>query len=136
MRTRIIWVVAVVLVVTAAAVGYDAWRTAGHEQMQAVTERIAGAVARSDREALAAEPILQDHTDMIPWLLESNPAITNGYRVTVCRNGANGHYLMTPDLVTHLGEIEANGAQLTLGFRYDRETKQLVFVTASRVSLT
>lgn len=135
MRIRIAAVAITAITVAVAAVWYYSRRTAGYDQMQSATERIAGAVARSDREALAAEPLLQGREETISWFLQSNPDFANGYRVTVGRNGMGGFTLMSPEILTHLGVIETPSRHtLALGFRYDRSTNRLEFVTASRTS--
>src|SRR5690349_7541788 len=101
MRTRIVVAVATALSVAALALGYESWRSAGHDEMRAITERIASDIARADREALRAEPLLQCDEGTAAWFLQSSPELANGYRVTVRRNGAGGHYLMSPEVVTH-----------------------------------
>jgi hypothetical protein len=122
--------------VAGAVVRYEMWRTAGRDEMRAATERVAEAVARADREALATEPILQGHDDTVTLLLRHSPALAGGYRVSVSRNGADGHSLLSPDSVTHLGNIKTSRGAITLGFRYDRETGRLEFVAASIFSMS
>jgi hypothetical protein len=110
---------------------YWFWPSAGEREVRAVTERVAGAMARGDRAALANEPCFRENPGTTGSLLRYGPALARGYRITVGRNGMDGHSLMSDDLVTHLGEIKTASGTLTLGFRHDRDSGQLKFVTAS-----
>jgi hypothetical protein len=129
MRYRAIGAAAVVCLAVA-AFGYARWRTAGREEIQAVTERVAAAAARAERDTLAAEPLLQNHPGTVDFLLRHGPALAAGYRVAVRRNGADGYHLLSGE-VTHLGRIKSASGTLHLGFRYDRESGRLEFVVAS-----
>ena len=133
MRTRIIAVL-VVCLVAAVAVVWFCWQTAGHAEMRAITERVAAAAACGDREALLTEPILHDVPGTVDFLLGQGPALANGYRVTVCENGADGYRLL-PSVVTHLGRIKTSSGTVDLGFRYDRGSARLEFVLASFTSI-
>ena len=130
MRIRTAAVAAVTGLAVAAAVTYHAWRTAGREEVRAVTERVAAAAARGDRAALAAEPLLHDGDGTADWLLRHGPTLARGYEVGVSRNGEGGFHLI-PSAVTHLGVVKTSAGTLRLGFRYDRESGRLEFVTAS-----
>jgi hypothetical protein len=130
MRFRVIGIAALVGLTAAAAVTYARWRTAGREEMQSATERVAAAAARSDCDPLAADPLFKNRSGTVDFLLRHGPALAGGYQVTVCRNGADGCLLM-PNFVTHLGQIKTASGTLYLGFRYDRASGLLEFVTAS-----
>jgi hypothetical protein len=132
-RFRVIGI-AVVCLAVASAVAYTRWQATGRQEMQAVTERVAAAVARFDRDALTAEPLLQAHSGTADLLLRHSPDIAAGYRVTVGRNGVDGFHLM-PDSVTHLGLIKTASGVLYLGFRSERTGGQAEFVTAVFTSL-
>jgi hypothetical protein len=107
------------------------WRTAGLEEMEAITERIATATARSDRAALASEPALHDRAGTFDFLVRHSPDLANGFRATVSRNGADGYSLMPPGVVTHVGHIACASGTLNLGFRYDRESGRVEVITAA-----
>jgi hypothetical protein len=121
---------AAIILTAAAAVACYLWATAGNREAEAATERIAAAVARGDRDALEREPLLKGHEATVAWLLQYRTALAGGYRVGIRRNGNDGYHLSAE--VTHLGEITTPaGRTLRLGFRYDRGTDRLEFVTAS-----
>jgi len=130
MLFRVIGIAAIIGLTAATAVTYAKWRTTGREEMQATTERVAAAAARSDGDALAAEPLLQNRSGTVDFLLRHGPALAGGYRVTVSRNGADGYHLL-PNFVTHLGQIKTASGTLYLGYCYDRASGRLEFVTAS-----
>lgn len=132
MRTRVISSgVILALCGLVAVVLYYRWSRGGYEEMQTVTERVAMAIARADREALVDEPFFQDRSGTVDWLLKRSPGLAEGYEVRVRRNGAGGYHLMSEEIVTHLGEIRTPSGTLRLGYFYDRETGRLEFVTAS-----
>jgi hypothetical protein len=130
MSYRTVGAVALICLTVTAAIVYAQWRAAGLEEMQTITDRVAAAAARSDRDALAAEPILQTRAGTVDFILTHGPILANGYRVTVTRNGADGYRLM-PAVVTHVGHVETAQATLHLGFRYDRGSGTTELVTAS-----
>lgn len=131
MLHRPVIAVALICLFLTATFAFAWWRTAGLEEMEAITERIATATARSDREALAAEPVLHDRAGTVDFLVRHSPDLANGFRATVSRNGANGYSLMSPGVVTHVGHIACASGTLHLGFRYDRESGRVEFVTAA-----
>jgi hypothetical protein len=96
--------------------------------MRAVTERVAAAVARSDGDALRAEPLLQNRSGTVELLLRHATELAAGYEVRVGRNGGDGFYLF-PELVTHLGQITTASGTPYLGFRYDRSSGTVEFLT-------
>jgi hypothetical protein len=120
---------AAIILTAAVAIACYLWATAGNREAEAATERMAAAVARGDREALAREPLLAGRDATVAWLLQYRPALAGGYRVSVSRNG-NGGYHLSMD-ATHIGEVSTPSGTLRLGFRYDRGTGRLEFVTAS-----
>lgn len=132
MRLRIFGAALVCLAV-ALVITYK-WWAAGRAEMQAATERVAAAVARSDRDALAVDPLLQLLAGTVDLLLRHSQDLAGGYQVSVSRNGADGYHLL-PGVVTHVGQIKANSVRLYLGFRYDRGSGQVELVTASATSL-
>ncbi len=131
MRSRIGIVIAASVVIVAGAIVFYQRRTAGDADVRAATERIAAAIARGDRESLAGESFLRDHPDTVAWLMQHGPAISEGYRVSVKRNGADGYQLLSLADISHLGVIETARVTVRLGFRYEPDTNRLVFVTAS-----
>jgi hypothetical protein len=130
MRFRLVWLAAGLLVALGAA-GYYFVPSAASRKTREVTERVASALARNDRAALAQEPCFQGKPETIAWLQQRGSPLADGYRVIVCRNGARGHTVLSPADVTHLGEIKTTSGSLTLGFKYIEETGELQFVTAS-----
>ncbi|AWM39249.1 hypothetical protein GobsT_24520 [Gemmata obscuriglobus] len=135
MRVRVIGAFALICLGVVTAAIYYRWRTAGYEEVQAVTERIAAASARQDREALVSDPLLTNHAAAADFLLRHSAELGTGYRVKAVRNGADGYQLMSGN-VTHLGRVSTASGTLHLGFRYDREKMQLEFVTASFSTLS
>jgi hypothetical protein len=63
--------------------------------------------------------------------MQHGPDLAEGYHVTVKRNGADGFQLLSLDDISHLGVIETAKGTVRLGFRFEPEAGQLVFVTAS-----
>ena len=133
MRARIGIVIAASTMIVVGAIVFYQQRTAGDADVRVTTERVAAALARGDRESLAREPLLQNYPDTRNWLLQQGPI--GDYRVVVRRNGANRHQLLSSADVSHLGVIETASGVVCLGFWYDRESRQLRFVTASRSAL-
>ena len=133
MRTRARTAVGVLAVAGVTAVGVAVYRarTAGHAEVHAITERAAVAMAAGDRAALSADPKFQNHPGTVDWLVAHGPALAVGYRVSVQRNGANSYRLMSPDVVSHVGQIETAVGTISLGFWRDPDGGRLTFVTAA-----
>src|SRR5262245_51596248 len=133
MRTR--WkIAALVIAVVTLAIGVVViyrQRTAGHDEVRIITERVAAAMAVGDRAALVAEPHLIGRTDTVDWLMARGPLLTSGYQVYVQRNGANGYQLLDLQTISHVGVIETPAGKVSLGFWRDPEGGGLKFVTAA-----
>jgi hypothetical protein len=134
--SRAILLLALATFVATVAVWWHERQTAGAAEVQAVTVRMADAVERGDVAALTAEPHLDGHSYTVNWLLSHRAALGSGYRVEVQRNGDGGYQLLSLDLVTHIVLVRAAGGELRLGFRYDRASGRLEFVTASSSTLS
>jgi hypothetical protein len=105
-------------------------------EVRAATDRIATAIATGDRDGLSNDPYLRGKPETVEWLLTNRPAVGEGFQVSVARNGADGYLLMSEDIVSHLGVISTREGVIRLGFRYDRERRDLTFVTAAKSTLT
>jgi hypothetical protein len=126
-------VLATVALILLTALGVHSYhrRTAGLVQVREATERLVSAVARGDHAALASDPLLRDRPETVDWLMRHRPAFSGRHRVTACRNGAGGHRLLPLEAVSHLGFVSTTSGDLLLGFRYDRQTGRLEFVTST-----
>jgi uncharacterized membrane protein len=129
-RTKVLAAIASVLAIVAVVAAYRVL-TAGRAEARDITERIAAAMAAGDRDTLASEPTLCEHQGTADWLATRGPALANGYRISVRRNGAGGFQLMPLEMVSHIGVIHTAAGDISLGFWLDPSDGNLKFVTAA-----
>lgn len=97
-----------------------------HGELEAATDRIAGALARGDHAALAADPLLAGRPELLARLQPYETVLASGYRVRVSRNGS-GYEMAPAAQITHVGAAETALGTLRLGFH--RSTGELALVT-------
>lgn len=135
MRPRIVAILMIVVASAATALAYHRRDAAAMTLVEGETERIAVMLSKQDREAILTDRLLREHPAAAEMLLRHGPALSAGYRVAAIRNGERGRTLLSMDDVTHVGIIEMPAGSVQLGFRLDRESKELVFVTSSFSSM-
>jgi hypothetical protein len=99
-------------------------------KIRETTQRIAELTAADDREALLADDATAADRGNVNWLLAHRETIISGFSVTALRNG-DGAQIWSTEEITHLGRINIQNGHLTLGFKHDRATGQIVLVTCS-----